>query len=246
MGFWGGVIGETAGSLVSGAFNAFQANKQEKFQERMSNTAHQREAEDLKKAGLNPILSANHAGASSPIGAMSRAENPVSGLTEKMQHRADSRNQAVVNKSLINKQNQEIKTMIGQQALNSAQAAKEISQTELNARQLEVLDAEIDKMIAETGLTSAHKSKINTETKLEAARLPKAEKGGQLYQGKFGTALTIMDKVMEYIQQGRSMVNFNSNKPMESFESTLEEDSKGGWKQKDTHKSTQQQRRKRR
>lgn len=46
------------------------AEKQMSFQSIMSGTAHQREVEDLKKAGLNPVLSANGgAGASTPTGA---------------------------------------------------------------------------------------------------------------------------------------------------------------------------------
>lgn len=54
-------------------FNKQEAKDLRDWQEYMSNTAHQREMEDLKKAGLNPILTGKYGGASTPAGAMATA-----------------------------------------------------------------------------------------------------------------------------------------------------------------------------
>lgn len=46
-----------------------EADRVRNWQLQQSNTAHQRQVVDLKKAGLNPILSADYKGASTPAGA---------------------------------------------------------------------------------------------------------------------------------------------------------------------------------
>jgi len=63
-----------ASSLFGNYASAKQAKKQMDFQEKMSNSAYQRAVNDMRKAGLNPVLAAGSP-ASTPGGAMGQTGN---------------------------------------------------------------------------------------------------------------------------------------------------------------------------
>lgn len=56
------------------AYNSAEAAKNRDWQERLANSAHQREVSDLKKAGLNPVLSAGGQGATTGSGASASSD----------------------------------------------------------------------------------------------------------------------------------------------------------------------------
>jgi len=87
-GLWG-MAGSLAGPLLQGgisylgakqanAANAKQAQQQMDFQREMSGTSYQRGIEDMKEAGLNPMLAYSQGGASSPGGASASIGDEIS------------------------------------------------------------------------------------------------------------------------------------------------------------------------
>lgn len=77
-----------AGARNANKMNRRMAQEQMGFQERMSNTAYQRAVQDMRAAGINPMVAFSQGGASSPSGALSTNQNEFSqGVTSAVELR---------------------------------------------------------------------------------------------------------------------------------------------------------------
>lgn len=133
-----GDVGEGALSLIPGIGDAMaqeeanqtnvsEASKNRAFQERLSNTAYQRAMQDMKKAGLNPMLAFQQGGASVPSGAQATVSAaPRTRLGEMAVNSA-----LQVNSQRLQAQDVQSRTeaQISQANLNSANATKVQAET---------------------------------------------------------------------------------------------------------------------
>ena len=125
----GSVIGAgagLAGGALSAKASAKQAKRQMDFQERMSNTAFQRAATDLEKAGLNRILALGSP-ASTPAGAMGQVPDFGSSMASGAQAGVATASGA----QSIQKQKIEIDKIIQETSILSEKEKQEIEKSKL-------------------------------------------------------------------------------------------------------------------
>lgn len=175
-------IAAIVSGVVTNASNQDIAEENRQFQERMSSTAHQREVIDLRAAGLNPILSANH-GASTPSGSTATMVNPLEGTSSNVTSAFSKYFEAKTQQSQAKKLNadeklaeksgllvdQQAQTNVTQQSLNSALEAKERSQKTLN-------DANVLRTLQDTHTSSAQELKLRKDAILAVKQAITEEK----------------------------------------------------------------------
>jgi len=121
--------------IVTSAQNVHNMRQERRIRNRREDSAHQREMEDLRKAGLNPILAAGKGGSQSGMTSAAQISNPMEGVAERY-----SKNQPLQNELL----RAQIRDVNSASALKNAQTVLTMEEKALKAGQGMALQPEID------------------------------------------------------------------------------------------------------
>lgn len=152
---------------IANQINIDEAEKNRLFQERLSNTSYQRGVEDMRQAGISPMLAYMKGGASTPSGSAGSAGSVPAGSTALM--------------------NKVFKAELMYQLANSALAVKERRKDiALKGKQLEVIDKQLPAIEAESKYNS-EKANLNKRLLILDAIydriMPVVKTAGQFYFG---------------------------------------------------------------
>jgi hypothetical protein len=135
------------GAQETNAASAQAASEQIAFQREMSNTAYQRQVEDLKAAGINPMMVTHLGGSSTPQGAMPMFVNPGAAaagaggafggaLSSAAQAEKTGIESGILGKTGLAQAKANLEKTVADIGLTAQQTAKVVKDTELVAEQI--------------------------------------------------------------------------------------------------------------
>jgi len=180
---WLSAAGAALGAMGSQDYNAEQAQIGRDYQTTMANTSMQRRVEDLKAAGLSPMLAYSQGGAAVPTGGQA---STAANVGEASASSGSTARQININReqalSQIELQNQQINNL-GSQSLNT-DADTAIKQYELSNMMPEKLRNVMQDTLTKGAYARASIANARTTEYL----MPEAMKKGSAWASQLGTA----------------------------------------------------------
>lgn len=208
-------------------FQAAQTAQQMAFQERMRSTQYQTAVEDLKAAGLNPMLAYSQGGAGTPSGASASgaqgvvdpAKNPSITSADTAQRTAINWQQLQNNQAQIEQTKAVTDRVRSETMSNTLNTAALQAEVEKRLSQRENLDTDTEnKRAANTGIFADSQTKKETldqmlqqhgfeadvkrrraESTLTQMEIPKAKAEAQFYQG-LGQANPYLNQILQVLK----------------------------------------------
>lgn len=158
------------------SFEAQQAHANRRFQERMSNSAFQRQMADMGKAGLNPMLAAGMSGSSTPGGAM--ASGKAGSGAKANPNTTEYKKSVQLQNAALKRTDQKLKA---EKELLSAQSAKA-------SRETEIMEADLErsKSVKEWYQKNPNAAKIERILSIFGPGISSAAQGAAIYGGLKG------------------------------------------------------------
>lgn len=200
-----GIMGAQS-QAETNAQNVALSREQMSFQERMSNTAHQREVADLIAAGLNPILSVSR-GASTPAGSMPVMVSPfAAGMSSAAQS-------AGIRKTLAESETEAERTIVMKTEAEQArwlfrnvdkfleEKLEHVVKTNiLLSENIKKVKEEIANLAKTGKLTDAETANVAMRTVLQKYQIPEASAFADFFATELG-------KKVPYLREGEGAVN---------------------------------------
>ena len=164
---------DAGSTAATSAFNAAMSKKNRQFQAYMYQNRYKMSMEDMRRAGLNPVLAAGSGlgGGSSPAGSTAQAATP-----SQMGSRAISSAQQV---KMVNVQKQNVQ----------ADTGLKVNQASLTDAERRLKLVQQNESFQRAGVAAATAKQIEVETNRSKMKMPREAATEKIYKGPAGTPL---------------------------------------------------------